>query len=555
MLRRLREGGVLLGCVGLLVLAGCAPERYRQSADREVYGIIEQKTPEVPDMPEEFTIERPAIDLLEDCPEVDLAEMEGLGFGIAEGEEEAPETAALLSLEKALEIAALNSREYQNQRESLYLNALSLTMERYRFAPRWFGVISGEYDSFGLGDEERVGADARFGFNWLFRTGTRVTANLTTAASRFLTGDRDRSSFSVLSLAVTQPLLEGAGISVTEPLTQAERDVIYQMRDFVRFRRRFFVSVLNDYYDVLRERQVVENQWLNYQSLIRSRERAEWLGRAGLIAEFEVDRFRQDELRAEDRLETARQRYRTRLDAFKITLGLPTEAIILLDPDELDRLIEDVEVEFDVEVERAVQVALQRRLDLVTARQRVEDAERKVEVAANSLLPGLDLSASLRSETEGDSNPTRFRTGGTDFSAGFDLDLPLDKQAERNEFRRRLIALERQRRDTSELRDRVVREVRDAWRQFTRAQRSYAIQADSVELAERRVESVGLLLEAGRAEAIDLLDAQERLVQAQNDVARALVDYTVARLTLARDMEILGVGLTGQLQENFDEYR
>ncbi|MFO7957196.1 MAG: TolC family protein [Candidatus Brocadiia bacterium] len=555
MLKRMLTAGFCVGCVGLLVAAGCSRQYYRQRADREVYGIIEQKTPAVPDMPEEFTIEHEAQELLRDCPTLDLREVEGLQVEAEAAEAGEPQEAAVVSLRKALEIAALNSREYQTQREALYLTALALTLQRYEFAPQWFGVLSGDYDNTDLGEEEQVSGDTAFGLSWLFSTGTRVSASLGTAISQYLTGNPRKASSSILDLTVTQPLLQGAGIAVTEPLTQAERDVIYQMRDFVQFRRSFFVRVLSDYYDVLRERQVVRNEELNYQNLVRSRERAEWLGRAGEIAEFEVDRFRQDELRAEDRLQSARQRYRTRLDAFKITLGLPTETMIVLDPDELTRLTEEADVVFKLEVERAVQIALKRRLDLVTAQQEVEDAERKVEVAANDLLPGLDLSASLSTDTEGPNNPTNFQADRTDLSAGFEVDLPLDKKSERNQYRSRLITLERRRRDLCEARDRVVQEVRDAWRQFTRAQRSYEIQRDSVTLAERRVESAELRLQAGRAEATDLLDAQERLVQAQNDVAQSLVDYTVARLALARDMEILGVGPTGQLEENFNEYQ
>jgi len=550
MLKRLLKAGFCLACVGLLMATGCSPERYRESADKEVYGIIEQKTSGVPDMPGEFTIDQEAEDLLRDCPILDVTDAEA-----AESGEDEPQKAAVLSLEKALEVAAVNSRDYQTQRESLYLSALALTLQRHEFAPRWFGTVSGDYDNTDMGDDEQVSGGTDFGFSRLFSTGTRVSASLGTAISQFLTHGPRKASSSVLDITVTQPLLQGAGIAVTEPLTQAERDVLYEMRDFVQFRRAFFVSVLREYYNVLRERQVVENERLNHQNLVRTRERAEWLGRAGEIAEFEVDRIRQDELRAEDRLQSAQQRYKTRLDAFKITLGLPTETMIVLDPDELTRLTEEADVVFRMEVEQAVEIALGRRLDLLTSRERVEDAERKVELAADDLLPGLDLSASLSTDTDGQNSPTDFQGDRTDLSAGFELDLPLDKKSERNQYRSRLVTLERCRRGMCEARDRVVQEVRDGWRQFARAQRSYEIQRDSVALAERRVESAELRLQAGRAEATDLLDAQERLVQAQNDVAQSLVDYKVARLALARDMEVLGVGPTGQLEENFNEYQ
>ncbi len=49
---------------------------------------------------------------------------------------------------------------------------------------------------------------------------------------------------STLSLDIIQPLLRGAGWAVTlEPLTQAERNLLYAIRDFARFRQQYFVFV------------------------------------------------------------------------------------------------------------------------------------------------------------------------------------------------------------------------------------------------------------------------------------------------------------------------
>lgn len=542
--------GILLAA---LLLTGCSLESYRQSADREVYGILQGKTAAVPGMIEGFTIEQTEQDLLRGCPLLSAEE------AAVESPEAAAETpmqrnVAVISLPKALEIAALNSREYQTQKESLYRSALSLTLQRYEFAPQFFGILGGDYDNTDLGDDEEISGSSDFGFGWLLRTGTRISVSLGTSVSQFLTHDPRKAAFSVFDLTVTQPLLQGAGIAVTEPLTQAERNVIYEMRDFVRFRRQFFVDVLSDYYGVLRERQILENERLNYEGLQVALERAELLGEAGELPGFEVDQTRQDELRAADRVQTARQSYRNRLDQFKVTLGLPPETPLVLDPGELDRLSETPGEEAEFEADDAVRVAVARRLDLATATDRLEDARRKVQVAENDLLPGLDLSASLSTDTEGDNSPTDFQADRTDLAAGFELDLPLDKKSERNEYRRRLIDLDEATRNQCETRDEVVLQVRNSWRQLTRALRSYRIRVQSVRLAEARVESTMLLLEAGDADTRDMLDAREALVGAQNDLARALVDYRVARLQLARDMEILTVTKTGQMRESFDEY-
>jgi outer membrane protein TolC len=96
--------------------------------------------------------------------------------------------------------------------------------------------------------------------------------------------------------------------------------------------------------------------------------------------------------------------------------------------------------------------------------------------------------------------------------------------------------------------------VREAWRSYFRAWESYRIQQNSVELAQDRVDSTTMLLEAGRASTRDMLEARESLIQAQNSLYQALVEYKVARLELARDMGTLSLDEDHQLRERFESY-
>jgi outer membrane protein TolC len=83
--------------------------------------------------------------------------------------------------------------------------------------------------------------------------------------------------------------------------------------------------------------------------------------------------------------------------------------------------------------------------------------------------------------------------------------------------------------------------VRNAYRGLIEAARRYVIQVNSLELARERVNSTTMLLAAGRAQARDLLDAQDSLLSAQNDTTSTLVDYMIARLNFYRDTEILQI--------------
>ncbi len=327
MQRRLLRGvGLAALALGLVASGwGCTRASYRASADREVYGILRQKASRVAGMEKDFTIEPSPSGLQRACPP-----------GAAQQDQAAQQEAAaaepkVLTLAEALEIAAENSRSYQSQKESVYLSALNLTSVRYRFAAQPFARADGEYFNPGTGPDS-VSGGTSFGFSWLLKTGAALSMSLASDFSQFLSGHPARASSSLFNATISQPILQGAGISVTEPLTQAERDVIYQIRDFVRFRRSFFVGVLTDYYRVLEFRKVLDNQQRNYRSLLYARNRAEALSRAGQLPPFQVDQAQQQLLQAQDSVVRAQQSYESSLDNFRVTLGLPPDTDITLDP-------------------------------------------------------------------------------------------------------------------------------------------------------------------------------------------------------------------------------
>ena len=68
-------------------------------------------------------------------------------------------------------------------------------------------------------------------------------------------------------------------------------------------------------------------------------------------------------------------------------------------------------------------------------------------------------------------------------------------------------------------------------------------------VAQKRVRSSNLFLEAGRAEIRDLLEAQESLFSAENALIEAVINYRNAELQLQADMGVLQVNDQGLWQE------
>lgn len=525
-----------------LGLAGaCSPERYKAEADKEVYEIIDSKwqdnfgqktnyaVSDVPPFPHDLQIEE----------------------GLLPSEP--------INLAQAVAMATAHNRDYQTEKEELYLMALDLTLERHNFAAQWFGTFDSTYvrDA----DDETLAHVGELGFEQLLADGAQISISIAYDWLRYLTGDPRASIGSVLSASITQPLLRGAGRKVAqETLTQAERDTLYRIRAFNRYRKEFVVSIVDDYYRVLQRRDAVTNAENNHKRRVESRQRLQMEADAGRTNRFEVDQAEQRELAALNDYIRAQQSYQQALDEFKIRLALPTDASVELDQNEL-KALENIGVsQPDYTAEMAIETALIRRLDLATSMDRIDDAVRKVMVAADGLGPELDVVGGLEigSTPEKDYSRLRFHSGT--YSLGLSADLPLDRKEERNTYRESLINLQRQQRQYEDDEDTIKLQVRQAYRDLEEAAESYRIQKNSLNLAEKRVESTTLLLEAGRVTTRDVLEAQDALLEAQNNLTAALVNHAIAKLNFFRDIGVLQVrpdgmwaqaeGLTQALSES-----
>ena len=210
-----------------------------------------------------------------------------------------------------------------------------------------------------------------------------------------LTGDV-RGMTSILSHREL-PLLRGHGRLVAlEQLTQADRNVLYQIRTFNRFRQTLVVDVISQYYNVLELHNVMTNAEANYRVVSRFYERIAALTEAGKLAKHELEQAYQDRLEALDGYILAKNEYEEFLDLFKITLGVPTTTNFTLDPNELTALVARGVPKIDFSEDDAVDTALQVRLDLANLADMVLDAERQVKVAEDGLRPQLDLIAGFQ---------------------------------------------------------------------------------------------------------------------------------------------------------------
>jgi hypothetical protein len=123
-----------------------------------------------------------------------------------------------------------------------------VTQQRFNFAyqfaamedfiRRWAGPLAPG------GEQNNWTANSTFSFRKMFSTGALLTFNFFNDTVWNFLNPKGTNSVSTINLNFMQPFLRGGGKAVTlEPLTQAERNLLYVIRAYARFREQFYVNV------------------------------------------------------------------------------------------------------------------------------------------------------------------------------------------------------------------------------------------------------------------------------------------------------------------------
>ena len=151
----------------------------------------------------------------------------------------------MLNLEQVTELGFLNSPQFQTERENLYLTALAVTAERFAFIAQPFVTeqLIRQRAGSQTGGKPFNGwlANTTAGFTKTFSTGALLLFNFANQTVYNLGRSGGTTSVSTINFDIVQPFLAGGGRAVAlEPLTQAERDLVYAIRQFYRFRQEYY---------------------------------------------------------------------------------------------------------------------------------------------------------------------------------------------------------------------------------------------------------------------------------------------------------------------------
>jgi hypothetical protein len=153
-----------------------------------------------------------------------------------------------LTLESAIRLAYLNSLDWQDQLETLYLSALDVSTERFRFDVQLFGGNDTAYAN--RGPLNAAGASTTWATatnlrarRYFASAGTMVVGVVNSIMWQFAGPDK-YTNVSLVNFNFVQPLLQRAGRSIAlEPLTIVERALLANLRTLQFYRQGFFLQV------------------------------------------------------------------------------------------------------------------------------------------------------------------------------------------------------------------------------------------------------------------------------------------------------------------------
>lgn len=273
-----------------------------------------------------------------------------------------------LTLANLMELATINSRDYQARKEVLFRSALTLTRQRYQYelnpSPFGNGAAANYRNLQNNGvTENQLAVPSGVGVEKTLATGGQFLARFANSVVLTFNGPTgfaaDVGSEMIFDFQQTVFQRDVR----FESLTRAERDVIYATRDYLRFRKQLFRDISTQYYNLLLTFRSIEINSQDYFTNLRGflQSQAEYRT-AEKIPRIQVDQFEQNVLRTRSNLVNNCFTLEAALDQLKFRLGLPTEMTIQMDLTEL----ESISLKDELSVAR--QMINRARIELLTTR-------------------------------------------------------------------------------------------------------------------------------------------------------------------------------------------
>ncbi len=359
-----------------------------------------------------------------------------------------------------------------------------------------------------------------------------------------------------LAVSVVQPLLNGRGRAATQaPLLLAQANIAVSRAAFVAQVEQVLLQVERAYWELVFAERDLEVKESSRQLAIEQLGRTQAQVEVGLIApveatqaEVQVAGRETDLIVARNTLDNNRDALRALLRADRLPAGWDTP---------LSASEEPAVVAADIDVESAIQEALENRAELAMAQATIRARQVAVKATRNALLPRIDLIGQVSANGIGgdlivrdgffggeviDVVPGGYSDAvkqlvGLDFtswSAGFNVTVPLGNSAAEGTYAQATLNADRARTERLRTEQQIVLEVRRAARGVHAAFDAVGSTGKTRELAEEQLRIETDRFGVGMSTNFEVLQFQDQLAVSRSQELRARIEYRLSTAELAR---------------------
>jgi outer membrane protein len=376
-----------------------------------------------------------------------------------------------------------------------------------------------------------------------FATGTNILASV--SSNKFSVNNSyyyyNPYFSSTLTLQLTQPLLRGAGRFANTALVKIARRSLAQSRaNFEAEVNDAILQVVTQYWNAVQAHGALDVQQRSLKLAQSSYDRDKRSLELGALPPLDI--YRSNSEVAARNVEVIQAAYALSQaeEALRLTIGADKLALELTEmPAPAGDLV-------NIDPEATLAQALSRRPEMDVAKGALANDETNVKLAHNQTLPNLSLSGFYQSNGLG-GNQYDLTTGQLVSTGGFgssmnqlfgfgypgyggtlSLTLPLRNRAALANLGTAMVTRTHDLYSSGQVQEQITREVHDAVRQLDEAKQALAASTDSFALAQKALTSDQRKFELGAETNFFVLDAQNRLAQAELVLLQTQVSYQVA---------------------------
>ena len=343
------------------------------------------------------------------------------------------------------------------------------------------------------------------------------------------------------TLSVSLPLWRNAGAIVANNAEiGALRSAVYAGREMEQVLQVLAIDIARRHYSLIQARKAIRNLEINLENARKLRNQSEAMFRFGRVTKTDLFRAEFQVAQAENDLLNAVESRKLMEDVFKIQLAIPPETPIELTAADVAPPPETVDDAGYIDTVRAQNILWKNTQD------RFEDEKRSLHVAADALNPRLDLTGGASAGATSDEALRGYRRDPASWSAGLALEIPLDRMPLDRAYQAAVLRFLQAERSFVQSRDELARQARERVISVKQGIFNVRLQQRSVDEAEKAMKVLTYEYRQGKVANRDVIEAQNKLIAAQNQLLRSLVDALVARLELRQFAGQLQVDPEGQ---------